>query len=157
MIGVGGAGMPGPGDDTRRGLPSGTLRLDRPQAASLPPERGQPPPFRPEAPPAGLHWDRSTDWPSPPANDASGTGDRRELVFAIRLEAEPLAGLDLDDARDRILGRVRETDPGALCWCAGDERGGWLIIAVLAPANLWSVALAAVQDAFPGHEVLSRQ
>ena len=156
MIGVGGAGTPGPGDGTGRGLAPGTpLRLDRPQAASLPPEQGQPPPFRPESPPAGLHWDRSTDWPAPPAGDASGAGERRELVFAIRLPGEQLVGLDLDGPRDRVLGRVREIDATALCWCAADDRGGWLII--VAPANIWSVALAAVQDAFPGHEVLSRQ
>ncbi len=148
---------PVPGDVIGRGLSHGTSpRLDRPQAASLPPERGQPPPFRPESPPAGLHWDRSTDWPSAPALDATG-GERRELVFAIRLEAGQLVGLDLEATRDRVLGRVREADPGALCWCAADDRGGWLIVAVLAPANMWSVALAAVQDAFPGHEVLSRQ
>jgi hypothetical protein len=135
MTGVGGAGMPGPGDTGR----------------------GQPPPFRPDSPPEGLHWDRSTEWPTPPAGDVGGSGERRELVFAIRLQAEQLVGLDLDGTRDRVLDRVREVDPGALCWCAADDRGGWLIIAVLAAANMWSVALAAVQDAFPGHEVLSRQ
>jgi hypothetical protein len=157
MIGVGGGGLSGPGDGIGRGLPPGTPpRLDGPQAASLPPEWGQPPPFRPESPPAGLHWDRRTDWPSAPEGEASG-GERRELVFAIRLEAEQLVGLDLDRTRVRVLSRVREVDPAALCWCAADDRGGWLIIAVVAPANMWSVALAAVQDAFPGHEVLSRQ
>jgi hypothetical protein len=157
MIGVGGAGPPGPGDG-RSGLPPGTpVRLDGPQGASLPPERGQPPPFRPESPPAGLHWDRSTEWPSAPAPEASAGGERRELVFAIRLDAERLVALDLDATRDRVVERVHEADPAALCWCAADDRGGWLIVAVLAPANIWSVALAAVQDAFPGHEVLSRQ
>jgi hypothetical protein len=125
--------------------------------AGMPPERGRPPPFRPDSPPEGLHWDRSTEWPAPPAAGASATGELRELVFAIRLPADQLVALDLDGTRDRVLGRVNEVDPSALCWCAADDRGGWLIIAVLSPANMWPVALAAVQDAFPGHEVLSRQ
>ena len=155
-VGVGEGASPVPGTSSAAASRPGRRRASTAQAASLPPERGQPPPFRPESPPAGLHWDRSTDWPSAPAVDATG-GERRELVFAIRLEAGQLVGLDLEATRDRVLGRVRQADPGALCWCAADDRGGWLIVAVLAPANMWSVALAAVQDAFPGHEVLSRQ
>jgi hypothetical protein len=127
------------------------------RAGDLPPGAGQPPPFRPDSPPAGLRWDRSTAWPPAPAGDEPGAGERRELVFAIRLPPEELAAVDPEATRERVLGGVRVADPTALCWCAADDAEGWLIVAVLAPSSQWPIALAAVQAAFPGHEVLSRQ
>ena len=47
-----------------------------------------------------------------------GGGDaaqRSELVFAIRLPPDELAGRDIEGTRDRILHSVQEADPHAGC------------------------------------------
>ena len=89
--------------------------------------------------------------------DGGDAAQRSELVFAIRLPPEELAGRDIEGTRDRILHSVQEADPHAGCSCDAEGGGEWLTIAVMAPACLWAASLAAVQHEFPGHEVLSRQ